>query len=562
MLNMFLKPSTRSYNLYIASLFGFIERIIKTYIVGNTMNNMLLHESMSIYNGFTAIIWLSIRYIFASHRHIYALKAGTEMQLQEIKYYQNKWIHKRYLLQNKIHEQYSLLQKVGDYTMEMYSRFAIDFVPSTISFTIGIYQLLCLIRYPYNIICALFIISSDIFHEWLSTTQIKKEDHLGEKYGSSVSKTYSIGQETAIKHETVQLFQRQSYEMEKFKHGCHQIKTTHAIYEQLCNYQGSFRHWIGHVINGVILWLSNGNLKDSTQLVMILFYSNEIRRGLYEYRSFKKQYRKYISSKNNLSRCLQQIIPLVKPLNTTCEYVTNNTSIFLKNVSLSFGDKKILNNVSLNIPSNSFAILLGKNGAGKTSLFRILQGRYISSSGTIHSPSIEHILVCKQEPDLFMNESVAYNIAYGCPSFLKLPIESPNKIQSFKYYGKSVMQAVQLLNLHNLEYRSISNLSGGEKQKIGLARILAIAIEVPQNIKLLLLDEHDSALDYRGKELAFHTVQHIYQLCKCIVLSITHNELYRNNSNYIGFIIRDGIIVEHGKYKKIWKSHLKYLKNM
>ena len=70
------------------------------------------------------------------------------------------------------------------------------------------------------------------------------------------------------------------------------------------------------------------------------------------------------------------------------------------------------------------------------------------------------------------------------------------------------------------------------------------------------------SLNMHSQFLILIAVHHIYQLCKCIVLPITHNELYKNDSNYIGFIIRDGIIVEHGKYKKIWKSHLKYLKNM
>ena len=217
--------------LWQASGFAICERIIKTYIVGNTMNDMLTTTSTvslpiydTIINLSVAVLWLSIRYIFASHRHIYALKAGTEMQISIISKYQQEWLQTKTFISNTVHEQYSLLQKVGEYTLEMYSRIAIDLLPSGVSFIIGIYQCSCLIKYPYNMMSVFFIIISDIFHNWLVLKQLEREESLGEKYVSSISNTYSIAQESVVHHETVHSFKRQDFEIDKFKFSCNIFK--------------------------------------------------------------------------------------------------------------------------------------------------------------------------------------------------------------------------------------------------------------------------------------------------------------------------------------------------
>lgn len=554
--------------LWQASGFAICERIIKTYIVGNTMNDMLVtnsNVSISIYdtiiNLASPLLWLSIRYVFASHRHIYALKAGTEMQIRIIYKYQQKWLQTKTFVSNTVHEQYSLLQKVGECALEMYSRIAIDLIPCGVSFIIGIYQCNRLIKYPYNIMCVFFIIFSDIFHNWLVLKQLEKEDKLGEKYISSLSNTYSIAQESVLHHEMVHSFERQHFEIDKFKFACNNFKEKHAIYQKVCNYQGSLRHWVAHIINGIVLCLSNGHLLHQGQLVMILFYSNEIRRGLGEYRFFQKQYRKYISTLNCLHRCLEKsnhknIITLPSSIQ-----FSNDSSLHLENIRISFGTKNVLLNINLTIPQNSFIILLGANGAGKTTLFRIIQQKYIPTNGILRVPPIQNILVCQQEPHLFINESVPYNIAYGCNSFFKIYKNNWISPDSHLYqnFGLSVMKAVSLLELHSLQFKNISSLSGGEKQKIGLARALAVALECPERVQLLLLDEYDSALDCRGKKLAYKAIEYICQLTKCTTISITHNELYKKNNNYKAIILKDGQIVENGDYSYIWKKHLSLL---
>ena len=557
--------------LWQASGFAICERIIKTYIVGNTMNDMLTPTStvsLSIYdtiiNLSVAVVWLSIRYIFASHRHIYALKAGTEMQIRIISKYQQDWLQTKTFISNTVHEQYSLLQKVGEYTLEMYSRIAIDLLPSGVSFIIGIYQCSCLIKYPYNMMSVFFIIISDIFHNWLVLKQLEREETFGEKYVSSISNTYSIAQESVVHHETVHSFKRQDFEIDKFKFSCNIFKKKHAIYEKICNYQGSLRHWVAHLINGIVLWFANGNLEHQGQLVMILFYSNEIRRGLGEYRFFQKQYRKYISAQNSLQKCLEKsnCKKIINVPNSI--HFCNDSSLHLKNINISFGPKTVLQNINLSIPQNSFVILLGANGAGKTTLFRIIQQKYKPTNGILYVPPIENILVCQQEPHLFINESVPYNIAYGCKSFLEIYQNnwiSPDS-DLFQNYGEFVVNAVKLLEIEDLQFKKVSSLSGGEKQRIGLARVLAVALESPERVKLLLLDEYDSALDCRGKELAYNAIEYICKLTKCTTISITHNELYKKKNNYQGIILRDGHIIENGKYSKIWKKHLQYLKNI
>ncbi|MGE4570857.1 MAG: ABC transporter ATP-binding protein, partial [Gammaproteobacteria bacterium] len=167
--------------------------------------------------------------------------------------------------------------------------------------------------------------------------------------------------------------------------------------------------------------------------------------------------------------------------------------IEIKNVTKKFGDVSAIDNLSLNIYKNEFFSLLGPSGCGKTTLLRILAGFEKPTEGSILldgedisqvPPHLRPINMMFQSYALFPHMTVEKNIAFGLKQD-KLPA---NEIKD------RVDEMLELVQLTELAKRKPNQLSGGQSQRVALARSLA------KRPKLLLLDEPLGALDKRLRE--------------------------------------------------------------
>ncbi|MFR3174249.1 MAG: ABC transporter ATP-binding protein, partial [Clostridium sp.] len=156
--------------------------------------------------------------------------------------------------------------------------------------------------------------------------------------------------------------------------------------------------------------------------------------------------------------------------------------IEIKNVSKTYGDNTVLNNLSLNIRKNEFLTLLGPSGCGKTTTLKILAGFESGDSGKVlfNSEDISNLPPYKRQLNtvfqkyaLFPHMNVYENIAFG----LKIKKVSKNEID------KKVSEMLKLVALEGFEKRSIDSLSGGQQQRVAIARAL---VNEP---KVLLIDE-------------------------------------------------------------------------
>ena len=164
--------------------------------------------------------------------------------------------------------------------------------------------------------------------------------------------------------------------------------------------------------------------------------------------------------------------------------IRDDVIIDIKNLSYSFGEKEIYNNLNLQIKKGSIFALLGKNGVGKSTLINILMGYIKPKNGEcliFSKPSFN------LEPDLKEEIALLYE---GFTTYDFMSIEQIEKyFASFYKKWKSEI-FYDLVNLMDLNYnQKISSLSFGQKSQVVLGLIFA------QDAKLLILDDYSMGLD-------------------------------------------------------------------
>ena len=160
----------------------------------------------------------------------------------------------------------------------------------------------------------------------------------------------------------------------------------------------------------------------------------------------------------------------------------SNFIIELSHLSKSFGDKVVLDDVSLFVKKGEFVTILGPSGCGKTTLLRILAGFGIANEGEIRiageditdvPPHKRPVNTVFQRYALFPHLNVYDNVAFG----LKLKKVKSDEIDS------RVRKVLKMVGMTDYEWRDVNSLSGGQQQRV------AIALAIINRPQVLLLDE-------------------------------------------------------------------------
>ncbi len=186
----------------------------------------------------------------------------------------------------------------------------------------------------------------------------------------------------------------------------------------------------------------------------------------------------------------------------------------LKNIVKSFGNTKILDDISISIQSSEIVSILGASGSGKTTLLNLILGIYTPDSGSIFFNGNDITNTAMQERGfnivfqdyaLFPNLNAYKNITYGLRNF---------KDRSTQ---EEIDSLIELLDLKEHLNKKIDMLSGGQKQRVALARTMVM------KPKILLLDEPLSALDGVIKESIKEKIVTIAKDFKLTTIIVTHD---------------------------------------
>ena len=219
----------------------------------------------------------------------------------------------------------------------------------------------------------------------------------------------------------------------------------------------------------------------------------------------------------------------------------------LENFVKKYGKKEVIKNVNLDIYQNEFITLLGSSGCGKTTILRSISGLDTPTSGKVYIDSVD---VTNLEPQkrqvntifqnyaLFPLMTIYDNIAFG------LKMKKVDK----KEIDKRVHEMLELVHLEGYENRYPRELSGGEQQRVSLARGL---INRP---KVLLLDEPLSALDLKLRKEMQIELKRLQKKLKITFVYVTHDQDEALSMSDRIAIVRNGIIEQVGTPSEVYDT--------
>ena len=225
--------------------------------------------------------------------------------------------------------------------------------------------------------------------------------------------------------------------------------------------------------------------------------------------------------------------------------------IEFKNISFSYGNRKILKDLSFVVNPGHKVAIVGPTGAGKSTISKLIFRFYDPSSGNIYiddqclrdvtqSSLRSNIGVVPQDTVMF-NDTIKYNISYSKPGSSMTEIENVAKLSSIdKFIADLELGYETVVGERGLK------LSGGEKQRVAIARALL------KNPKIFIFDEATSALDTKTEKLIEKSLKKLSN--KNTTLVIAHRLSTVIDANKI-IVLEKGKIAEQGTHKELLQKN-------
>jgi multiple sugar transport system ATP-binding protein len=221
----------------------------------------------------------------------------------------------------------------------------------------------------------------------------------------------------------------------------------------------------------------------------------------------------------------------------------------LAGVSKRFGEVQALHDVSLDIRSGEFIVLLGPSGAGKTTTLRLVAGLESPEAGHIHidgrdvttlAPALRDVTFVFQQYSLYPHLSVYDNLAF--------PLRSPMRRLPEDEIKTKVVEIARMLRIEDKLQNSATRLSGGQMQRVAIGRALV------RNPAVYLMDEPLSSLDAKLRNDLRLELKRIQQDLGATMLYVTHDQTEAlTMASRVG-VLQQGRLVQLGTPREIYEN--------
>lgn len=221
--------------------------------------------------------------------------------------------------------------------------------------------------------------------------------------------------------------------------------------------------------------------------------------------------------------------------------LTDISKTFQKGTS---SEQKVLVNCFLSVKEGDRIVIGGENGSGKTTLLRIIglldkeyEGEYRINNKAVSKMSPTHIATLRNEMFGFIFQD--YNLLEDENAYdnIIIPLLYSKKYEK-KERAKRIHEISEILEITSILKRKVNVMSGGERQKVAIARAL---VNDPQ---VLVFDEPTSALNPRMKLKTLNYIESILDKKKALVF-VSHDRTLSENANYICYQMADGLLKKY-----------------
>jgi phospholipid/cholesterol/gamma-HCH transport system ATP-binding protein len=241
------------------------------------------------------------------------------------------------------------------------------------------------------------------------------------------------------------------------------------------------------------------------------------------------------------------------------ENKTNNSVITIQNLKKSFGDLHVLKDISLQLHKEENLVILGKSGTGKSVLIKCIARLLKADSGTINLLGEEVNSLKNSELEEvrkkigFLFQSGALYDSMTVKENLEFPLRRIKKDLSQEEIYQKVLEALENVGLEDVLNKMPSELSGGMKKRISLARTIIVDPEV------MLYDEPTTGLDPVTAEEISELINTIQKKYKTASIIITHDmECVRTVADRI-IMLKEGNVYKEGTLQEFENSSDPYI---
>ena len=198
--------------------------------------------------------------------------------------------------------------------------------------------------------------------------------------------------------------------------------------------------------------------------------------------------------------------------------------ITIKNLNKTYGEKVLFDNYNLEIPDKSFVIINGESGRGKTTLLNMIGGLEKPDSGEICIDGTE-LTSLKNKTD-FYKETVGFLFQNFALLENKTVRQNLSMIKKDTRTDCSIEQAIRSVGLEKELDKKVYKLSGGEQQRVALARLMI------KKCSVILADEPTGSLDEKNSEIVLQILRELNEMGKTVII-VTHSQKLVDSEKFV-----------------------------